>query len=787
MVGCKKKDALQSDFDVTAQTGDTLDGEKSKDEKSKDEKSNGEKSNEIVVSEKVKASLLSEGNNHRIKQVIQKMKQGEKTTIAYLGGSITEGYLVNANQNYAIRTTKYLQEKFQNPLIERVNAGLSGTSSTIGLLRVQQDVLSSKPDMIILEFAVNDSTDAVSKMAYESLVTECLHSDSKPAVLLLFTVTQSGYSCEEQMRKVGEAYDLPMISVKQAIFPEIEAGRMTWADYACDEAHPSKEGHEFITQCLSYYFDLVEADETIDQEFEEVNAKAFGSPYEGLTFYNNLNLYPSSLGGFLEGDSNITHFPNGWVWGKEKGSSFDFTMEGRNLFLLYKEDNNENLGAVEVYIDGKKKVTVNGNSSRGWNNPQVITLLNDVTEGTHQVELRMTENSMEKNFHILGFGTTGTIDSVERKIPEQLPLEERAIINVGNTYRLEEFIKRAQAGEELTIGVIGGSITMGSGASSYQNCYASKVFAWWCENFKEAKFTLVNAGIGATTSQFACARVEEDLLSKKPDFVIVEFSVNDDGTVKYGETYESLLRMILESEEFPAVMMLNMVQFDNGNNAQNRHNEIGKAYHLPIISMKESMYQEILNGKLTAAEVSGDNLHPNDKGHAMVASIVTNYLGKVAKKEITSGDTTYELPSKTQPLVSMNSYRYDSRNTNPVCEGFRKDTQKQNGITDVFKNGYSAKQVGDSILFTVEGTAISLQYQKTNRQKAPKAIAILDGDEKNAISLDANFPNGWGDWLYLHDLKGNLKEGKHTVEVRITEEGENPFYLVSVITSSQED
>ncbi len=771
LTGCKpkEKEILQKDLEVTVTPEIS------------------EAPVEITATERVKSSLISKGNTYRIKQVMDKMRNGEKTTIAYFGGSITEGYLVNSNQNFAIKTTKYLQQKFQNTNIERVNAGLSGTSSTIGLLRVKEDVLLRSPDLIVIEFAVNDSNDAVSKMAYESLVTKCLNSESKPAVILLFTVTQTGYTCEDHMRKVGEAFELPMISVKQAIWPEIEAGKMTWADYSNDEAHPTKEGHEFITECLSYYFDLVAAGsfDTAETNYEE--ARAFGAPYASLTFYNNKNLYPSSLGGFLEGNSNITHFPSGWIWGKEEADSFRFTMKGRNLFLLYKEDNNENMGCLEVYIDGKKKSTVNANASQGWNNPQVVTLLNEVTAGKHEVELKVTEETKGKNFHILGFGTTGTIDSAERILPEQLPYTERAVLNIGNTYRLEELVKRASAGEKLTIGFIGGSITMGSGASSYENCYASNVYNWWNENFKAANFEMVNAGIGATTSQFACARVKEDLLSKNPDFVIVEFSVNDEGSQKYGETYESLLRMILESESKPAVIVLNMVQYNNGSNVQNRHNEIAKAYDLPIISMKESIYQEIVNGKLTAMDVSADNLHPNDRGHAFAAEIVTNFLHGIAANEISSFDTSYALPEETQKLSSRNSNRYDSRNSKPKLSGFEKDENKQNGITDVFKNGYTAKNIGDSITFEVIGSSVSLQYKKTNRLKTPKAIAIIDGDEENAVALDGNYPNGWGDWLYLHDIKHNLTFEKHTVEIRITEEGENPFYLVSVITTGQKN
>lgn len=50
------------------------------------------------------------------------------------------------------------------------------------------------------------------------------------------------------------------------------------------------------------------------------------------------------------------------------------------------------------------------------------------------------------------------------------------------------------------------------------------------KTFPQAEFHYINAGIGGTTSHFGTARAESDLLSHEPDFVIIEFSVNDDST-----------------------------------------------------------------------------------------------------------------------------------------------------------------------------------------------------------------------------------------------------------------
>lgn len=743
------------------------------------------------ASEMTRRAARSQGNTRRLQQVFERMQNGEEVTVAYLGGSITEGYLVNSKQNYAYKTTAWLKKIFGNDKIKHVNAGLSGTSSTIGLLRVQADVLDEAPDLVFLEFAVNDANDTTSKMMYESLVSRILHSGTAPAVVLIFTVLENGYTCEEHMAAVGEAYGLPMISVDAALSAELSAGTLSWSDYAQDEAHPTNQGHTYISEFIQYLFADIMQKQTLDEEPDYTACKKFGDAYSGMNFYNTQNLYLPQLGGFIESNSNVLHFQNNWLWGKGAGDSTEpegsmkFTMTGKNLILLYKEANSANMGTAEVYVDGKLSAKVNANAPSGWDNPQTAIVLNEVTEGEHEVEIRMAEDTKDKDFHLLAFGTTGTIHGQERLSEEDIPYQERAIVNVGNTYNIQKLLERAQAGEELTIGFIGGSITQGSGASGGNKCYAKLVYDWWCETYPQAKFQYVNAGIGATTSQFACARVQDDLLSYDPDFVIVEFSVNDDGSDFYGETYESLINLILDKGgEDTAVMVLNMVQYNNGINAQLVHNEIAKAYGIPAVSMKDSIYKEITFGNLKAEDLSADMLHPNDKGHAYGAEIVTYFLTKV-KDGIYVSDAPAERPQPTQELPSVTSKRYDSRNTQPVLNGFVKDEAGQNGITDIFKNGYTAKNTGDSIVFeNIYGSRISLQYRKTNSLGAPLAVAVIDGKEESAVALDGNYPDGWGNWLYLHNIAEGLDPTvPHTVEIRITEGAAKDFYLVSVIAA----
>lgn len=79
---------------------------------------------------------------------------------------------------------------------------------------------------------------------------------------------------------------------------------------------------------------------------------------------------------------------------------------------------------------------------------------------------------------------------------------ERGISNPGNLYRIKKLMARAEAGETLNIGFLGGSITQGCLASAPELCYAYRVFQWWEKTFPQAKFHYINAGIGGTTSHF---------------------------------------------------------------------------------------------------------------------------------------------------------------------------------------------------------------------------------------------------------------------------------------------
>ena len=362
---------------------------------------------------------------------------------------------------------------------------------------------------------------------------------------------------------------------------------------------------------------------------------------------------------------------------------------------------------------------------------------------------------------------------------------EKGIANRGNQSRLKQVMRRAAEGESITIAYLGGSITQGCLASEIAYAYASRVTDWWKNTYKTAEIVSVNAGIGGTTSHFGGARVEEDVLTYKPDLVFIEFSVNDDAEEFFKETYEGLVRRVLSSETAPGVVLIHNVRYDTGGNAQVMHAQVGRYYDLPSVSMQSSIFPKVVRGELEAISITEDNLHPNDLGHQMVAQVITNFLTEVdAKKEETEPE--YQMPK--QPLTKNcyeNSKRYNNKNSQPDIRGFEVDVREQQHITDVFKNGWMSAVIGASMQFEVTGSEIAIQYRKTVQHPAPVAELILDGNEKEKQRLDANFDEDWGDCLFLQPVLVHGENKTHTVEIRIVDvaDREIPFYLNSIIVA----
>lgn len=364
--------------------------------------------------------------------------------------------------------------------------------------------------------------------------------------------------------------------------------------------------------------------------------------------------------------------------------------------------------------------------------------------------------------------------------------------------RLKNLMKRAAKGESLVIGFLGGSITQGSLSSTPKNCYAYLVYEWWKKSFPNAAFSFVNGGIGGTTSHYGGARAWKDVLCYRPDIVTVDFSVNDDANEFFEETYEGTIRRLLAAPSAPAVVVLNNVFYDTGKNAQNYHNRIADHYGIPHVSIKDTVYPDVESGKIVRADITPDNLHPNDKGHRLVADEICKLLDSIKaemEEETIAGENIEGKSTKTEASVLLpaplteNAYEHSRliqiQDNEAILDGFLVDPIEKKGMLDIFKNGWTAAHTNDKISFEIECSCLAVQYRKSVQQPVPKAKAVIDSDEAHAVILDGNFTEDWGDCLYLEPLLHHAEKKVHRIEITVTDAKDivRPFYLVALIVS----
>ena len=376
-------------------------------------------------------SLVQIGNTLRLKRVIDRAKKGEDVTVAFIGGSITQGagaipinthcYAYKAFQGFCKLAGKDTDEN-----IHYVKAGVGGTSSELGMVRYQRDVCSEgevKPDLVVVEFAVNDEGDETKGESYDSLVNKIWMSKQQPAVVLLFSVFSDDYNLQERLGKVGEAYKLPMVSVKDCVveqfYRKTGQGRVfSKAQFFYDVYHPSNLGHTVMADCLLQLFRTVDSLPGDDTEPDLTQIAApYGREFAGIKLLDRANV-PEGVridcGDFTEKDEELQavernldleltrQFPDNWMH-KSGSKPFVIDIVSSALLIVEKDSADPATGIAEIRVDGELVRSINPREV-GWNHCNALICFRGKEKKEHHVEISMQPGDEEKQFTILGFG-----------------------------------------------------------------------------------------------------------------------------------------------------------------------------------------------------------------------------------------------------------------------------------------------------------------------------------------------------------------------------------------------
>ncbi|MBW8848891.1 MAG: hypothetical protein JF607_28530, partial [Burkholderiales bacterium] len=326
----------------------------------------------------------------RLQAVMQRLEAGETLTLATLGGSITTGY---AAQPPRERGWAALLAKSLGPKVKLVNAGVSGTDSAAGVQRLQSQVLDAQPDLVIVEFGVNDQwlDPAVRGSSYEAILRKLLTAGKPPAVVVL-GLTQQGNQARDAVDlqlQLAAHYGLTALDFGRWMQARVEAGQDRWAMLYDEPVHPNAIGHQRIALALAETLRAAARGPTAAPTAPPV--PLYGRAHEFTRLLAGDTLKPYQQHGFARGGEVHPEWPGqqpGWVT-KNDDAEAHFLVWGREVAVFHAES--EAYRNLEAWVDDGPVVTLRGQvpERRGYLGWHYAVVGRDLEPGAHLLHVRV--------------------------------------------------------------------------------------------------------------------------------------------------------------------------------------------------------------------------------------------------------------------------------------------------------------------------------------------------------------------------------------------------------------
>jgi len=205
-----------------------------------------------------------------------KLKADGAVRIAYLGGSIT------AQPGWRPKTLAWFKGQFPAAQITEINAAIGGTGSDLGVFRLRQDVLRLEPDLLFVEFAVNDSGAEPERIlrSMEGIVRQTWRHNPAIDICFVYTLTQGMLGdlqggkfprAASVMEEVADPYGIPSIHMGLGVARMEKEGKVLFSDkegrgeaqrreamaaglciFSQDGVHPHPDtGHELYLEAVT--------------------------------------------------------------------------------------------------------------------------------------------------------------------------------------------------------------------------------------------------------------------------------------------------------------------------------------------------------------------------------------------------------------------------------------------------------------------------------------------------------------------------------------------------------
>ncbi len=337
-----------------------------------------------------------------------KLNTDKKLNVAFLGGSVTDGYGSSdqSTKSWVFQVTMWLKNNYPDAKVTSSKLSIGGTGSYLADFRFDREVKQKSPDLLFVEYAINDlycgrSYDEVVRTS-ESLVQKAYAENPYMDIIYVLVFDkergETEYDALRAHKDVAEKYGLMCITMSEHFYAMLKETGDDYYKYFSDGVHPNDAGYEYYASVIidRLKADIVPEDETVAVPTE---LKAAVLPEENLSkeplmldatmIYSDKIDLTNAKGWEYQRNQSFSWLGTryrGRIYATEIGSRFEFEFEGTDLGLLY--GIGPDMGVLTCTVDGGKPVTVKATTSN--TNPSEAVIAWNLPKGKHKVVFELT-------------------------------------------------------------------------------------------------------------------------------------------------------------------------------------------------------------------------------------------------------------------------------------------------------------------------------------------------------------------------------------------------------------
>lgn len=320
--------------------------------------------------------------------------------VLFLGGSNTWGAGADDYAySYAGQMGEYFKNRFPGATI--CNTAISGTGTRLCAFIVDQIVKETNPDIVFLEYSINDSGLALTNENQvladtEYVVRSILNHNPKAYILMLMFAKQDFKACSETHRKVAKHYGLDNIELQEPM-RELTRNAEIWSEYFVDAVHPNNQGHKFYFDRIKAFFESKSDEELIRTAPmpEHMVAPIYTAPkvVDAGEYIQSPLWTRTTYRDFKYWDSVYIH---NYLHCNTPGESVEFTFTG-HTFGVYHMVRND-CGKLQITVDDIDHVLDCYYNCDG----DFVSFYNiyDLPQGEHKVTIKLLEERNERSIGI---------------------------------------------------------------------------------------------------------------------------------------------------------------------------------------------------------------------------------------------------------------------------------------------------------------------------------------------------------------------------------------------------